>query len=217
MHISAPRPARRSLQNRYIGQSLPWEFALATALTPARIGCCGGREDLGSRDLHGRTVLPVQMGRRIAMLLALAAGLSFGAGPASAAPCPGAVDCPYTTFSVFGSAPLARPQAIAVDSAGNVIAGDQQSGVVRKFDPSGLQIAQWGSLGSAPGQFGSVGAIAADAAGNVYVLDSDNDRVEKFDPNGNLITTWGRRGTAAGRFRIGWKGGIAVGGSFVYV
>jgi DNA-binding beta-propeller fold protein YncE len=67
------------------------------------------------------------------------------------------------------------------------------------------------------GQFRSVGAIATDGAGNVYVLDSDNNRVEKFDPSGNLLTTWGKRGTAAGRFRIGWKGGLAVSGSFVYV
>jgi len=108
----------------------------------------------------------------------LATALAFGATPASAQSCPGAADCPYTTFSVFGSGPFARPQSIAVDSAGNVIVGDQQSGVVRKFDPAGVQIAQWGSLGTAPGQFRSVGASATDAAGNVYVLDSNNDRVE---------------------------------------
>ncbi len=164
------------------------------------------------------------MVRRVAGLLAGVAALLLvlvaGARPALAQSCPGAVDCPYTTFGLFGSpvpATFARPQAIAVDPAGNVIVGDQQSGVVRKFDPAGVQIAQWGSLGTGPGQFRSVGGIATDAASNVYVLDSNDNRVEKFDPNGNLLTLWGKRGTAPGRFRIGWKGGIAVGGSFVYI
>ncbi|MGZ4202753.1 MAG: hypothetical protein ACXVRH_11915, partial [Thermoleophilaceae bacterium] len=153
------------------------------------------------------------MGLRAAGIAVLLAGLALGATPALADSCPGAFDCPYTTFSEFGSpapATFARPQAIAVDSAGNVIVGDQQSGAVRKFDPNGVQIAQWG-------QFLSVGGVAADASGDVYVLDTTGDRVDKFDPNGNLLTTWGKRGTAAGHFRIGWKGGIAVGGSYVYV
>ena len=153
------------------------------------------------------------MGLRAAGIAVLLAGLALGATPALADSCPGAFDCPYTTFSEFGSpapATFARPQAIAVDGAGNVIVGDQQSGVVRKFDPNGVQLAQWG-------QFLSVGGVAADASGDVYVLDTSNNQVDKFDPNGNLLTTWGKRGTAAGHFRIGWKGGIAVGGSYVYV
>jgi len=171
------------------------------------------------RDFARGVVLRFPMGR-LAAGVALVLFLALGARPAPAASCPGAADCPYTTFAAFGSpAPAAfgRPQAVAVDSAGNVIVGDQQSGVVRKFDPSGVLIAQWGSLGTGPGQFRSVGGVATDASGNVYVLDSDNNRVQKFDPSGDLLNSWGKRGTAPGRFRIGWKGGIAVSGSFVYV
>jgi DNA-binding beta-propeller fold protein YncE len=159
--------------------------------------------------------------RRLGALLGLGiVMLALAPGRAHADSCPGALDCPYTTFSLFGNplpATFARPQAIAVDSAGNVIVGDQLSGVVRKFDPTGVLLAQWGSLGTAPGQFRSVGGIATDATGNVYVLDTQNNRVQKFDPSGNFITTWGKRGTTPGRFRIGWKGGIAVSGSYVYV
>jgi tripartite motif-containing protein 71 len=49
---------------------------------------------------------------------------------------------------------------------------------------------QWGSKGSAFGQFLTPNGIVVDSSGNVYVTDTGNSRIQKFDSNGNFITKW---------------------------
>jgi streptogramin lyase len=71
---------------------------------------------------------------------------------------------------------------------------------VERFTSNGLFVSQWGSIGSAPGQFNNPGRVAVDPSGNVYVADFGNDRIEKFDGNGKLITTWGSLGQNNGQF-----------------
>jgi streptogramin lyase len=61
-------------------------------------------------------------------------------------------------------------------------------------------VTQWGSEGSAPGQFNQPSAVAVDAAGNVYVADTENNRIQKFGPAGAFVTAWGTPGTAEGQF-----------------
>ena len=53
---------------------------------------------------------------------------------------------------------------------------------------------QWGSYGSAPGQFYGPWGVAVDASGNVYVADNNNHRIQKFcyGPIAVQNTTWGR-------------------------
>src|SRR5437660_1081776 len=60
---------------------------------------------------------------------------------------------------------------------------------------------QWGTFGSAPGQFNWPRGIAADTTGCVYVCDSGNDRVEKFAPDGTFLRSWGGYGTGPGELK----------------
>jgi DNA-binding beta-propeller fold protein YncE len=153
-----------------------------------------------------------------------------GSAAAGAAVCAGSDGrpCPYAAASIIGQRAegmLRFPEAVAVDTAGNVYVADQLSYVVQKFTAAGTFETEWGSYGGGHGQFGPIGGIATDSAGNVYVVDSSHNRIEKFDPNGNFITAWGHRGGGLGQFSFGSSqnytqppgGGIAVAGNHVYV
>jgi tripartite motif-containing protein 71 len=140
----------------------------------------------------------------------------------------GGATCPYASVQMVGQRAegvLRFPEAVAVDTQGNVYVADQLSYVVQEFTASGTFETQWGSYGGGQGQFGPIGGLATDAAGNVYVVDSSHDRIEKFSPSGAFITAWGRKGTGLGDFEFGSSenytqppgGGIAVSGEHVYV
>ncbi len=157
--------------------------------------------------------------------------LAVGASSAHAEACPGSGSqpaCPYVSAQSIGQrgeSVLRFPEAVAVNTAGDVYVADQLSYVVQKFTAAGAFETQWGSYGGGHGQFGPIGGLATDAAGDVYVVDSSHDRVQKFDPNGAFLASWGGSGTALGRFNFGSTqnftqppgGGIAVTGSYVYV
>jgi DNA-binding beta-propeller fold protein YncE len=168
----------------------------------------------------------------LGLATALACALAFAAGAASALAeaCPGAgaEPCPYASASIVGQraeSVLRFPEAVAVDTLGNVYVADQLGFVVQKFSDAGVFETEWGSFGGGHGQFGPIGGLATDAAGNVYVVDSSHNRIEKFDPNGTFIRQWGHSGSEPGQFSFGSSqdytkppgGGIAVAGSFVYV
>jgi tripartite motif-containing protein 71 len=155
---------------------------------------------------------------------------TIGVARAETATCPGAggAPCPYASAQMIGQRAegvLRFPEAVAVDTQGNVYVADQLSYVVQEFTASGSFETQWGSYGAGQGQFGPIGGLATDAAGNVYVVDSSHDRIEKFSANGTFITAWGRRGSELGEFDFGSSqnytqppgGGIAVAGAYVYV
>ena len=59
---------------------------------------------------------------------------------------------------------------------------------------------QWGSKGSAFGQFLTPNGIVVDSSGNVYVTDTGNSRIQKFDSNGNFITKWNFKDPTNGQF-----------------
>ena len=152
-----------------------------------------------------------------------------GVAPALAAPCPGAGgECPYASVAIIGMRAegiLRFPEAVAVDTFGNVYVADQLSFVVQKFSAAGQYLGQWGSYGGGHSQFGPIGGLATDAAGNVYVVDSEHNRIEKFNPSGEFIKDWGHFGSELGQFNFGSSlnptqppgGGIAVYGNYVYV
>jgi len=91
---------------------------------------------------------------------------------------------------------------IATDLLGNVYAtnhyvcylsacpGPPTRYSIRKFDPNGNLMVEWGESGAGDGQFWAPRGVTVDASGNVYVADTGNHRIQKFDSNGNFISKW---------------------------
>jgi peptidylamidoglycolate lyase len=86
--------------------------------------------------------------------------------------------------------------AVAADGSFYVSDGYVNSRVVQ-FAGDGRFVRQWGTKGTAPGQFDVPHGIALDANGRVYVADRGNARVQIFDANGRFLREW--KGTAYGR------------------
>lgn len=60
--------------------------------------------------------------------------------------------------------------------------------------------ADFGTLGSEPGQLKSPADVATDAQANVWVLDRSNNRVEKFGSDGKYLSQFGGLGSGDGQF-----------------
>jgi tripartite motif-containing protein 71 len=87
-----------------------------------------------------------------------------------------------------------NPEAMAVDSDGNVYVADTFNHRIQKFDGMGNFLTKWGSEGTQPGQFNRPSGIKIDSAGIVYVVDTFNHRIQTFDGNGVFLSQWGRLG-----------------------
>lgn len=113
--------------------------------------------------------------------------------------------------SVDGTGPdakLAGPNAIAVDTRGNLYVTERYGKAVRKITPAGVVTTLAGTPGSPRGIVDGVGAdasfaelqgIAVDPAGNVYV--SDANVIRRIKPAGEVSTIAGvpgRRGILPG-------------------
>jgi DNA-binding beta-propeller fold protein YncE len=75
---------------------------------------------------------------------------------------------------------------------------------IARFDASGRFLGQFGSKGTAPGQFDLPHDIALDSNGRVYIADRGNARIQVFDAGGRFLSEW--KSEALGR-----PYGIAIG------
>ncbi len=85
---------------------------------------------------------------------------------------------------------LQNPQAVAVDSGGNVYVVDTGNQRIVKFSRTGSFLLAWGETGDTPGKFSNPSSIAIDSTSNVYVLDSVNESIQKFSSSGAFLTRW---------------------------
>ena len=92
------------------------------------------------------------------------------------------------------------PTDIAVDDFGNLFVSDSYYQTVQVISSNGVFLGEWGTYGTADGDFRNPRAIAIDGQGYVYVADTDNHRIQKFMPNGDLLTKWGTEGIDDGLF-----------------
>jgi DNA-binding beta-propeller fold protein YncE len=83
---------------------------------------------------------------------------------------------------------LREPDAVAVDSKGDVWVADAGNYRVQEFNSEGGVVRQFGSYGTGNGQFESISGIAVDASGNVWVADSQEKRVQEFSESGAYVT-----------------------------
>ncbi len=94
-----------------------------------------------------------------------------------------------------------KPTGLSVGPDGNVYVADTHYHRVVVFAPTGRELRQWGSEGTAPGQFIFPTDIAFDAAGQIYVSEyGDNDRIQVFDSRGKFLRQFGRAGNGPGEF-----------------
>jgi hypothetical protein len=63
------------------------------------------------------------------------------------------------------------------DSSGNVFVANTFSHRIEKFTTGGTLITQWGTRGSADGQFDSPHDIAIDSSNNIFVSDTEFDSI----------------------------------------
>lgn len=89
-----------------------------------------------------------------------------------------------------GDGQFNNPQAIDLDSAGNVYVADKDNQRVQKFSPDGTFITKWGSYGGGPGQFYNAGALAVGPDGDVFVGDASSLRIQRFDSSGAFEAQW---------------------------
>jgi sugar lactone lactonase YvrE len=116
------------------------------------------------------------------------------------------------------------PRGIAIDSSGYVYVTeyhkDSEDNMnfsrVIVFDRNGIFLRQWGTYGSAPGDFYKPHGISIDRDGYVYISDIKNARIQVFDSNGVFIGHWGVYGEDDGMF-ISPYGVTANGNGIVYV
>ncbi|HMF80495.1 MAG TPA: NHL repeat-containing protein [Candidatus Acidoferrum sp.] len=83
------------------------------------------------------------------------------------------------------------PRRIAIGPDDSVYVDDQGRTRIVKLSPDGHVLSNWGSKGSADGQFNDPTSVAVDSTtGKVYVADPINKRIQVFDQNGKFLTKW---------------------------
>jgi sugar lactone lactonase YvrE len=124
-----------------------------------------------------------------------------------------------------GSGPgqLGSPDKLALDAQGNLYVtevGSQSpagNSRIQKFSPNGMSLAQWGTFGSAPGQFNTPVGIAVDKQGDIYVADVGNHRIQELSSLGQPIAQWHTVGGGTGETtEIGYDIALDASGN-VYV
>ncbi len=86
------------------------------------------------------------------------------------------------------------------DSHGNLYVSEYgEFDRIQKFDPQHKYVMEWGSHGSALGQFSRPQRMAIDAQDRIWVVDACNHRIQVFDTSGKRLFHWGELGSEPGK------------------
>lgn len=100
------------------------------------------------------------------------------------------------------------PEAVAVDTDGNVYVTDTFNDRVEIFDADGNFISTFGKIGDAPADFERPKGIAVDGDGHIWVVDAGPNQVKVFNQTGRLLIYFGGQGYYPGQFMGPW--GITI-------
>ena len=107
----------------------------------------------------------------------------------------------FNSFGIFQSSfSTSSPIGMAFTSAGNIVTTDLNNSKAYIYDTSGGEIANFGSAGSANGEFNAPRGVAVDTDDNIYIADTFNDRVQKFNSSGSYQSQVGGSGDGNGQF-----------------
>ncbi|WP_027004664.1 NHL repeat-containing protein [Conexibacter woesei] len=156
-------------------------FDRASAQTPRSIGSEGS----GPGQLQSPTALSIDIGGNIAVA-------DYGNARIARF---------STSGQYLGSFPTeAGPRGVAVAPDGSRIWVAEADNHIRVYDPTGMELADYGGTGSKVGKFNAPAQIALDAGGNLWVADRGNNRIQELGPNGERLGAFGTRGTGDGSF-----------------
>lgn len=100
------------------------------------------------------------------------------------------------------------PEAVAVDSDGNVYVTDAFNDRIEIFDADGKFISMFGKNGDSPAEFERPKSIAIDGDGHIWVVDAGKGQVKVFNQSGRLLIYFGGQGYFPGQFMGPW--GITI-------
>lgn len=97
---------------------------------------------------------------------------------------------------------LTSPADVAVTDDGTIFVADghwpEGNNRVAKFAADGTFLAEWGGLGTGPGEFETLHAVALDKRGRVFIADRANNRVQIFTQDGEFVAQWLQFGRPSG-------------------
>jgi DNA-binding beta-propeller fold protein YncE len=99
---------------------------------------------------------------------------------------------------------MSLPEAVAVDSDGNVFVTDTFNNRIEVFDGDGKFIRTWGKNSDDPANFQRPKGIAIDPDGHVWVVDAIQNRIKVYSPEGRLLIYFGQEGYFPGQFMGPW-------------
>lgn len=115
-------------------------------------------------------------------------------------------------------AELEGPTGVAIDGIGHIYIVESTAHRVTVVDRDGSAINQWGSFGSAAGEFrfpSSIDVLGAGDDAYVFVSDTGNDRVQVFRATGRFVRAMGKLGDGPGEFNR--PRGITVDNELLFV
>lgn len=105
-----------------------------------------------------------------------------------------------------GGAPhlLNKPSDVVVAPNGDIFVADGHdaggSNRIVRFDSGGNFLMEWGSTGTADGEFSDPHALALDSQGRLFVADRANNRIQLFTQDGAHLATWTQFSRPSGLF-----------------
>jgi sugar lactone lactonase YvrE len=100
-----------------------------------------------------------------------------------------------------GNPEFAKPAGLATDSQGDLWVVDCEHAKIKKFDPNGKFLMQFGAYGGVGnGQLYAALDIAVAPSGHLLVADSGNNRIQVFKGDGTYLTQFGSAGSGASQF-----------------